>query len=602
MRVLKLRFVAVALVFSACGGPEEFEPTAPGAEATPSRVVADAVYTNGRIYTVNERQPWVEAVAIKDGEFLIVGSHADVETVTGSETNVVDLAGRFAMPGIVDLHVHPFATPLFNMINLGFSDPFDADLMLKELKDFAAAHPEKKWIRAGSWGVGVFPDDNPSKELIDAVISDRPVVLIDQTGHNYWVNSKALELAGIDAATPTDDKYVIEKNPVTGEPTGTVRESAMRLIEQVAEWPSPEEWYKSVHDVFAEFNSGGVTTMRTAEGSSTWLDIVQTLDEANDLDMRLFIAWDWHMHITTPFTDEEMDAQIADRAKYASDLVQPNFVKIFLDGTPGGYQVPFVEPYSDGSGKHGIGKFTPEELADLVAGFDAQGIGTFMHSIGDGSARMGLDAIEATRKRNGDSGVRHCIAHLVWVHPDDFPRFAAISGVTASVGPPVPYPGNVFEAFLPLVGRNRMDQMFPAGSLIRAAARPGYGSDWLTVLPPSPWGPMQSLVTRTNPEAPERGELGENETVTIEQAIEMFTLNGAYVVSAEDRIGSVEQGKQADMIVLDRNIFEIDPLEIGATRVLTTVLGGRVVYDATRDDTPDVIDESEYLEAGRVVH
>ena len=165
---------------------------------------ADTAYVNGNIYTVNEAQPWAEAVAIKDGKFLVVGSRADVEAVTGGDTKVVDLGGKFAMPGIVDLHVHPFATPLFNLINLDFSNPFDAELMMAELKAFAGAHPEKKWIRAGSWGMGLFPGNNPSKALIDAVIPDRPVVLVDQTGHNYWLNSKGLDLAGIDAETPTD--------------------------------------------------------------------------------------------------------------------------------------------------------------------------------------------------------------------------------------------------------------------------------------------------------------------------------------------------------------------------------------------------------------
>ena len=286
---------------------------------------AEAVYRNGKIYTVDGSQPWVEAVAIKDGKFLVVGSNADAEAVTGDGTEVVDLGGQFVMPGIVDLHVHPFATPLFNMINLDFSDPYDTDLMIEELKAFAEANPDKTWLRGGSWGVGHFPGNNPGKELIDAIVPDRPVVLIDQTGHNYWVNSKALELAGIDAETPTDDKYVIEKDAATGEPTGTVRESAMRLVEQAADWPTLEEYYPAVQDVFREFNSEGVTSMGTAEGSSRWLDIVQAMEEAGDLDMRLFVGWDWHLHITTPYTDEEMDAQIADRAKYASDMVEPNF-------------------------------------------------------------------------------------------------------------------------------------------------------------------------------------------------------------------------------------------------------------------------------------
>ena len=304
----------------------------------------------------------------------------------------------------------------------------------------------------------------------------------------------------------------------------------MRLVEQAAKWPTLEEYYPAVRDVFREYNSVGVTAMRTAEGNSMWLDVAQAMERAGDLEIRLFIAWDWHLHLSTPYTDEEMDAQIADRAKYSSDLIETDFVKIFVDGTADGYQILLTEAYSDGSGEYGKAKFTAEELKDLVTDFDQKGVSTFMHSVGDGTTRMALDAIEAARERNGDFGVRHCVAHLVFVNPDDIPRFAAIPGVTAELSPPVPYPGNPFESFRPLVGQARLNRIFPAGSLVRAGAQPGFGSDWLTVLPPSPWPIMQTFVTRANPDQPELGELGENETVTVEQAIRMFTLNGAYTV------------------------------------------------------------------------
>jgi predicted amidohydrolase YtcJ len=326
------------------------------------------------------------------------------------------------------------------------------------------------------------------------------------------------------------------------------------------------------------------------------------MDKADDLDMRLFISWDWHMHLTTPYTNKEMDEQIANRAQYASDRVSVNGLKIYLDGTPQGYQVPFIEPYSDGSGEHGLGKFTQEELTDLVASFDKQGVSMMMHSVGEGGTRMALNAIEETRKRNGNPGMRHSIAHLVWVYPEDVPRFASVPGVTAEVSPAVSYPDNVFTAYLPLVGQERIDRMFPAGSLFRAGAKPGYGTDWLTVLSPNPWPIMQNLVTRINPDSPELGELGKNETITIEQAIQMFTINGAYTVMAEDRLGSIEKGKAADMIVLDRNLLQTKPMQIQDTKVLKTILAGAVVYDSSKDEAPDLIDEEAYEEAGRVIH
>lgn len=550
------------------------------ADTTVPGEAADVVYTNGQIYTVNEAQPWAEAVAIKDGKFLVVGSNADVEAVTGEDTEAVDLGGQFSMPGIVDLHVHPWATPTFNVINLDFSDPFNQEQMLAELKAFAEAHPEKEWLRGGSWGVGVFPNNSPPKELIDEIIPDRPVILIDQTGHAYWLNSLALELAGIDADTPTDEYYVIDKDPTTGEPTGTVRESAMRLIEQVAEWPTEEEYIEAVGQVFADFNAVGVTAMQTAEGNKMWLDITKTMESNGDLAMRLFVGWDWHMHITTPYTNAEMDEQIANRANYESDLISPHFVKIFLDGTPDGYTAPFIEPYSDGSGEYGDGKFDLESLTSIIADFDRQGVATFMHSIGDASTRMALDAIEAVREQNGDSGIRHQIAHLAFVDPDDFPRFASVPGVVGEMSPAAPYPMPLHEGYIALLGNERYQGFLAAKSFIDAGGILGFGTDWLTLIPLSPWMPMQGFVTRENPDHPELGVLNEAERLSVEEAIRMFTYNGAYAVMAEDRIGSIEVGKQADMIVLNHNLLEIAPTDIRHTQVVRTVLNGQVVHEA----------------------
>jgi predicted amidohydrolase YtcJ len=572
----QLRLCVASIVFLACAGCSK--QAGPTTAAQPAAQVAETVYRNGKIYTVDEARPWVEAVAIKDGKLIAVGSNDDVGAYVSEVTEVIELQGKMVMPGIVDLHVHPFVTPLFNIINLDFSDPTNPETMMSELGEFAASHPDKKWIRGGSWGVGVFPGNNPSKALIDEVVSDRPVVLIDQTGHSYWLNSKGLELVGIDADTVSDGLNIIEKDAKTGEPTGVVRESALRLVEKVAEQPTEAEYAEAFAGVFREFNSGGVTSMQTAEGNARWLDVVQGLEGNGHLTMRLFIGWDWHTHQTTPYTNDEMDEQIAQRAKYESALVSPNYVKIFLDGAPDGYAVPFLEPYADGSGKHGVGKISPDELRDVVIAFDAQGVGTFMHSIGDASTRAALDAIEAARKANGQTGVRHKIAHLTWVHPDDVPRFGTIPGVAGEISPAVPYPSAAFESYIDLVGEERYQRVFAARSLIDAGAHLGYGSDWLTLIPPSPWMPMQGFVTRRNPAAPEKGELGQNETLTVEQVIRVFTINGAYAVGAEEQIGSIEVGKAADLIVLDRNLFEIPPTDIRNVRVLRTVLAGRVVH------------------------
>jgi predicted amidohydrolase YtcJ len=205
-----------------------------------------------------------------------------------------------------------------------------------------------------------------------------------------------------------------------------------------------------------------------------------------------------------------------------------------------------------------------------------------MHAIGDYSARIALDAIEAAREINGNTGVRHKIAHLMWVDPADMERFATIPDVAGEISPAVTYPSPAMESFVPLLGEERLQRTFAARSLIAAGARIGYGSDWLTLIPLSPWQPMQGFVTRVNPDYPEMGELGTDETLTVEEAIRVFTINGAYAVGAEDRIGSIEVGKAADMIVLDRNLLEIDATDIRNVQVMRTLVNGKVVYDGGR--------------------
>ncbi len=550
-----------------------------GCATEPAGEVADTVYTNGKIYTVNETQPWAEAVAVKDGKFLAVGSNTDVEAMTGEATEVVDLEGMFAMPGIIDLHVHPFTTPIYGDMNLSFSEPTNPDLMMQELATYAEAHLDKPVIRGGSWGVGVYPGNNPSKTLLDEIVPDRAVALLDQTGHSLWLNSKALEVAAITAETPSDKSAIVEKDPDTGEPTGVVREGTIRLVEQTFAQPPLNEYSQEIRNVFSQFNALGVTSMQTAEGNEHALNATQRLEQAGDLTMRLFVSWDWHLAQITPYTDDEMDAHIAGRAKYASDLIAPNYVKIFTDGAPDGYAVPFIEPFGDGSGEYGAGKISPEDLKAAVIAFDADGVGTFMHAIGDASVRAALDAVEAAREINGDTGVRHKIGHANWVDPDDYPRFGTISGLSIEISPAVTYPSAAFVGYIPLVGEDRYDAMWQSRTFVEVGANLGYGSDWLTLIPPSPWMPMQGFVTRTNPDMPEKGEHGDNQRLTVEETIRVFTINGAFAVGAEERIGSLEVGKAADFIVLDRDLLEIDPTEIRGTQVLRTVVDGRVVHE-----------------------
>ncbi len=566
-----LLVAVVACAMTACAGSEAD--------------VADFAYTNGRIYTVNEAQPWAEAVAIKDGRFLVVGSEPDVEAVTGNGTEIVDLNGQFVLPGIFDLHTHPFITPWYGSMNLSLQNPGDAEAILAEIAAYAAANPDKEWIIGGQWSLGgVFPDDSPRKELLDEIVPDRPVAMLDQSGHAMWLNSRALELAGITAETPTSHLVVIHKDPEMGDPTGTVNEQALQMVERVIPQATPEQYTDFIEGIFDMFLSYGITGQQPAEGHQVTLQALQILDAEGRLDQRVFVSWDWKTTLNLAYTLEDIEGQIRNRAIFASDRIYPNYVKIFADGGPNSATSLLLEPYEGRPDFVGDTNLTLEEFTDAFVMFDDMGVGVHVHAMGDGTIRRVVDALEAMKERNGDSGVRHKIAHNTMITHEDLVRVAAMSDVNIDFSPPIWYPhANATPTFLPPVGETRYQQFYPVKSALETGLHVGQGSDWLTANPtPDPFIAIEGLVTRENPFDPSMtGTVNADEAITLEQAIAMSTLEGAWVLGVESDAGSIEVGKFADMIVLDQNLFEIDTDQIFGTRVLQTILGGNVVYDRT---------------------
>lgn len=541
---------------------------------------ADKVFQNGKIYTVNEKQPWAEAVAVKDGKFIKVGKNADVKALIGDATEVVDLEGQFVMPGIIDLHAHPFITPWYGDMNLSLSTPDDRDKILADLKAYAETNPDKKWILAGQWSKGVFPDDAPKKEWLDEIIPDRPVAVLDQTGHAFWVNSKALEIAGIDKDTPTSNTIVIVKDPETGEPTGTLREQAMQLIEIKIPQASGEEYAEPIYNIFNMFLSYGITSQQPAEGHRAPLEALMLLERDGYLHQRVFVSWDWKTTLNLAYSLEDIEDQISNRKRYQTELVYPNYVKIFGDGDPMARTALLLEPYEGESEFRGETIMSGDDLRDAFIKFDKMGVGVHIHAIADGTIRRVVDAFEAMKAANGDSGVKHKIAHNWMLTKDDIDRLAKLKDVNIDFSPNIPYPHpNVIQGMVAVVGEERYQKMFPVKSALAAGLKVGQGADWLTANPtPNPFPPIEALVTRMNPDDPSMGMLNPDEAITLEQALYVSTLGGAEVLGAEKIIGSIEDGKFADMIVLDRNLFEIEPSKIGDTLVRKAILGGETVY------------------------
>lgn len=549
---------------------------------------ADAVYRHGRIYTVDAERRWVEAVAIKNGRFVAVGSDADIAPYIGTATRVVDLAGRMAMPGIHDMHMHPVEGGFQAQVECTF--PFTTPIadIVRKVGECAANKSKGDWIRGGQWAAesldGATP---PTRAMLDAVAPDHPVFLIDSTFHNAWVNSAALAALGIEASTPDPKGGTIVRD-AAGAATGILFDNAAYFAMKRLPKRSDAEYQAAARWAVAKVTALGVVAMKDALADGYATRAYAALDRAGKLDMRVATSRPWRATWTESDADEGRN-----REHWADDQtahVRTGFAKIFVDGIPPTRTALMLEPYlPDAKHGHGFRGEPTHSQADLVAGvieLDKLGLTVKMHATGDGALRAALDAIAAARKANGDSGLRHEIAHAELVSPEDLPRFKAL-GAIAELSPILWYPSPLVEMMADVMGRERAERFWPIRSLGEAGALMVYGSDWPSVSPsPSPWPGIEAMVTRRDPYGVAPGALGAEQAIPLADAIAIFTRNGAYAMRMEKDSGSIEVGKLADLIVLDRNLFEIPVEQISDTVVQETVFEGRVVHrDAALRET-----------------
>jgi predicted amidohydrolase YtcJ len=537
--------------------------------------VADLALRNGAIYTVDGARSWAETVAIDNGRIVYVGNDGGAKDYIGPQTEVVDLEGRMVLPGMQDVHIHPISGGIeANGCDLNAATTVDEYIAI--IKKYADEHPKDTWIKGGGWAMSSFgPGALARKELIDAVVPDRPVILWSRDGHTTWVNSKALEVAGItkDTKDPADGR--IDRDPKTGEPSGSLQEGASSLVADKSPPDTDEKRDAGLRYSIKMLNRFGITGVQDASVNEEDLKSYRRLDEAGELTLRVVgsIWWERDQGL------EQIDSIRNLRSEFTAGRIDAGTVKIMQDGVMENYTAVVLEPYKLKGQKdvRGIPMVEPELLKKAVTQLDADGFQVHFHAIGDGAVRQALDAIEAARAANGDRGLRHHISHIQLIHPDDQPRFRRL-GVIANFQPLWAYADDyITDLTLPFVSKETASYMYPIASMERSGAVVAFGSDW-SVSSANPFEEMETAITRMGALGETKAPWMPEERIGLPEAVAAFTINAAYTNRDETNTGSLEVGKRANLAVLDRNLFDIPATEISDTKVLVTLFEGKAVH------------------------
>jgi predicted amidohydrolase YtcJ len=544
----------------------------------------DLIFVNGAVYTVDAARAWAKAVAVSDGRIVAVGGDTEVRAIAGGGTEVVDLGGRMLLPGFQDAHAHPAPSGL-DLLRCNLAEDYSLPAYEHIVAEYAAAHPDDSWIAGSGWSMDVFPGGNPPKEALDRVVPDRPVRLWSRDGHSVWVNTRALEIAAVTAGTPDPvDGWIVRDE--RGEPAGALHEGACDLVEKHVPEATAGDWVAGLRAAQTYLHALGITAWQDAivGGHYATLDPYLSFARSGELTARVVGAlwWDRHRGL------EQIDDLLDQRERGRAGRFRATSVKIMQDGVIENFTAAVLEPYLDADGRptenRGKSFVDPGELKAAVTRLDAEGFQVHIHAIGERAVREALDAYEAARSANGSNDNRHHIAHIQVIHPDDLPRFREL-GVTANAQPLwAVNEGQMLNLTIPFLGPERSGWQYPFGSLVRSGARVAMGSDW-SVSSPNPLWEMHVAVNRTSPPGYEYG--GGNlepflpgERLDLPTAIAGFTINSAYVNHLDDVTGSIEMGKRADLVVLDRNPFEHPADRLADARVVRTLVDGARVFDA----------------------
>lgn len=559
------------VVLSACFSPD-------GDDAIES---ADFLFHSGRVYTANSAAPWVDAVAVTGDRISYVGSRAGAASLIDAETRIIDLAGKMLLPGLIDAHTHIFMGSFGAQgINLSLADTLvELAEALQALQD---QNPGDGVVYARGWQNHIFPPDGPRKEMLDGIFGDRPVVLDSVDGHSSWFSSKAFDIANVDAATvdPEPGVRFFERDKMTGEMLGTAREGAGSIIKNAILSFDRSSFKSALARWLPNAASAGLTTVFDAGARApTEEDAYQTLAELEQegkLSLRVFGS------IGYRFGDDDPVARLLDmRRRFTGRYYRPYAVKLYADGVPEGHTAYLLTPYLDRPETTGQPMIAADRMVELITSAFEKDVPVHVHAIGDAAIRMTLDAIEASRNTTGKKSVTATIAHMDFVDAADIPRFAAL-GVTAQTSIQWAAQDPSYKNIGAFVGMQRMHDAYPVKSLIDAGALQTFGADWPASAYYSTYKPLdliEAAVTRQLPGEIEMPVRNADERLELSDAIAGMTIRAAVQLDAAGDIGSIEEGKKADLIVLERDLFEIPTHQIHNVRILMTLMDGHIVHE-----------------------
>ena len=538
-------------------------------QADNSPLAADLIIINATIHTMDQGRPLAEAVAVSGNRIIAVGTTKEIRKLAGANTRIIEAKGQLVLPGFNDAHVH-FMSGGFQLSSVDLRDASSQQEFAERIRAFADKLPPGRWITGGDWDHERWPDAKlPTKELIDRFTPNTPVFVNRLDGHMALANSLALKLANVTRQTLDPPGGVIVRDPKTGEPTGVLKDAAQSFVWKVFPTPSFEEKLAAARAATNHAASVGVTSVQDMS-AGTDVGAYQALVDRGELKNRIYAVW--------PLPRWERLAQTGVRAHFGSAMLRTGGLKGFADGSLGSTTALFYAPYEDAPSTSGIPSdemFPEGVMLERVRGADRAGLQVIIHAIGDRANDLILSIYEQVENENGDRDRRFRIEHAQHLRAQDISRFGR-DHVIASMQPYHAIDDGRWAE--KRIGHERAKTTYAFRSLLDSGATLAFGTDW-TVAPLDPMLSIYAAVTRRTLDGKHPGGWIPEQKISVEEAVRAYTVGSAFAEFQEKEKGTIVPGMLADLVILSRDIFKIDPKEIEKAKVVTTIMDGRVVYE-----------------------